>query len=156
MNQMMTLDYSSTTAPNNAADPRFVMYNREAIKSHLEKRRRRAQSNIRPRQRFSTITAFHKNDIAAVSNHQPEDGISAANSKCSASDFGPRIPSDLYSLLCASLYEATKRHGPMVRKRAPESASDSEEGGLLPHHQRLHLGPCLHHPAPVVSWPRLT
>ena len=46
-------------------DARFGMYNKDMIKNHLEKRRgqRRAQSNIRPSQRFSTITAFHKDDV---------------------------------------------------------------------------------------------
>ena len=60
-------------------DPRFTMYNKEMIKTHLEKRRvRRAHSNIRPRQRFSTISAFHKNDVKTI---QQEDGITSRNSK---------------------------------------------------------------------------
>jgi hypothetical protein len=63
-------------------DPRFYMYNKNVIKNDLEKRKiRRAQSNIRPRQRFSTITAFHKNDIQAVTNFQQEEGITPKSSK---------------------------------------------------------------------------
>lgn len=46
---------------DSSADPRLVIYNKETIKHHLDKRaKRRAVSNIRPRQRFSTITSFHK------------------------------------------------------------------------------------------------
>ena len=64
-----------------SADPRLVLYNKETIKKHLEKReKRRAVSNIRPRARFSTITAFHKNDVATISNQQ-EEGINSAGSK---------------------------------------------------------------------------
>lgn len=67
------------TMDKTAADPRFKMYNKEMIKGALEKRRvRRAQSNIRPRQRFSTITVFHKNDVSPAAQH--EEGIMARNS----------------------------------------------------------------------------
>lgn len=69
LDQTATFDSAMTANP---ADPRFSMYNREMIKSHLDKRRRRAQSNIRPRQRFSTITAFTKNEIGVVGGHQQD------------------------------------------------------------------------------------
>lgn len=73
-----TLDTASVGA---GVDPRLAMYNKETIKKHLEKReKRRAVSNIRPRARFSTITAFHKNDVATISNQQ-EEGINSAGSK---------------------------------------------------------------------------
>ena len=72
------MDSAFMSQPN-SKDPRFTMYNKEMIKSHLEKRRvRRAHSNIRPRQRFSTISAFHKNDVKTI---QQEDGITSRNSK---------------------------------------------------------------------------
>ena len=70
------------TIEKNTTDPRFNMYNKEMIKGALEKRRaRRAQSNIRPRQRFSTITVFHKNDVspaAAQINNLEEGNASLA------------------------------------------------------------------------------
>ena len=76
-----TLD-SASVGGAGGVDPRLAMYNKETIKKHLEKReKRRAVSNIRPRQRFSTITAFHKNDVATISNQQ-EEGINSAGSKC--------------------------------------------------------------------------
>lgn len=56
------------------------MYHKDMIKSHLEKRRtRRAHSNIRPRQRFSTISAFQKNDVGTVSKPLQEEGITTTN-----------------------------------------------------------------------------
>lgn len=74
-----TLD--SASMGGQGVDPRLAMYNKETIKKHLEKReKRRAVSNIRPRARFSTITAFHKNDVATISNQQ-EEGINSAGSK---------------------------------------------------------------------------
>jgi len=52
------------------------MYNRGAVGSNIEtKKIRRAQSNIRPRQRFSTITAFQTKDIQAVTPPQQEEGL---------------------------------------------------------------------------------
>lgn len=67
LNAHPTLDSASGITDDKSqtgGDPRFKMYNKEMIKGALEKRRsRRAQSNSRPRQRFSTITVFHKNDV---------------------------------------------------------------------------------------------
>lgn len=56
-------------------DPKFAMYSRETIKDHLDRRRRRAQSTARPRQRFSTITALHKTDVHAVTPGGHEHGM---------------------------------------------------------------------------------
>ena len=68
LNAQMTLDSAITAGQEvGGGGARFKMYNKDMIKSHLENRRtRRAQSNIRPRQRFSTITAFHKNDVNTI------------------------------------------------------------------------------------------
>lgn len=60
--------------------PRFSMYNKNLIRDQDKRRVRRAQSNIRPRQRFSTITAFHKNDVGCI-NPQQEEGITPKSSK---------------------------------------------------------------------------
>mmetsp|Transcript_4018 Transcript_4018/g.5344 ORF Transcript_4018/g.5344 Transcript_4018/m.5344 type:complete len:135 (-) Transcript_4018:1388-1792(-) len=95
----LTLDSSMT-----GVDPRLAMYNKETIKNHLEKRRqRRAVSNIRPRQRFSTITAFHKNDVVAVSNQQQhEEGINSAGSKCpilASNERGESTPPTIFDKL---------------------------------------------------------
>ena len=85
LNAHTTLD-SAMTIDKNTADPRYNMYNKEMIKGALEKRRaRRAQSNIRPRQRFSTITVFHKNDISPTAAHNNLDDSNtpmSRDSKC--------------------------------------------------------------------------
>lgn len=56
-------------------DPRFAMYSRDTIRDHLDRRRRRAQSTARPRQRFSTITALHKGDVQAVTPGSGQDAM---------------------------------------------------------------------------------
>lgn len=68
--------YSSHNQTHGALlDPRFSMYNKDKIRNHLDNRRRRAQSNIRPRERFSTITAFQKCEVQAImpATHAKED-----------------------------------------------------------------------------------
>jgi len=161
MNAVKALDLYAQTGN---ADPRFAMYNKDAIKNHLEKRRggRRAQSNIRPRQRFSTINIFHKNDIAAVSNHQPEEGIAVANSsKCfrqvrepdpvSASQLGCVVT----TTLCLSRQEAPELDCLLVCQRQPHAGAEGHQNEIFPH-IGLQFGTCLLHPVPALPRPALS
>ena len=67
-------------------DPRFAMYSRDTIRDHLDRRRRRAQSTARPRQRFSTITALHKTDVQAITP-TGQDGQLGRRSKSESDSF---------------------------------------------------------------------
>lgn len=139
----MTMDSALT---GGMTDPRFQMYNKEMIKSHLEKRRvRRAQSNIKPRKRFSTISAFHKNDVQVVHRHLQEEGITPTNnSKCRYIDSYPaRILSVKPHLVtcdfCVRL-EAVQRHRRLVSQRQPGGIKQKDS--LIPY-KGLQLGTCL-------------
>ena len=158
MNAQTTLE-SAMTLDKTAADPRFKMYNKEMIKGALEKRRvRRAQSNIRPRQRFSTITVFHKNDVSPAAQQQ-EDIMQNNSSKYRSIECLKTLNRCLTDdALCVTFKfrrETLERDGLLVVERQFEPRKTHQEDQVLPD-SRLQLGASLLDPFVALPRPSLT